>query len=272
MKKKVILITTIFILLILDSYLFFNFIYAKYRNKIALENSDVNLAQDIKESNFKIGKIILYSSASGINKNTNFQSTNWILDIFQYTDIAIYFSKPENLNATNTIKNLSISNINYIVASEKYTPELYYLDGNNFGTDTIVKDHKIEKTLEYTVLNSDNKENSIMYNTPVFFSDLSNPITLKFINNLLKNYQIKNTEKLIFDGTLLSKTPLTLKNLKSSISFNINITNYNDENYSAPISVEIPIQNSNENILQGKVLETKNLGLTFLKEKSETSN
>lgn len=265
MKKKVILITIIFALLILDIYLFSNFIYVKYRNKNALEKYDVVLAKDIKDSSFKIDKITLYSSVSGLNKNTNFQSTNWILDIFQYTDIAIYFSKPENLTAEKAIQTLSISNVNYKVANEKYTPSLYYLDANKFGTDTLIPEHKIENTLEYTVLNENNKDNLIMYNTPVFFSDLSNPITLKFANTLIKNFSIENTEKLIFDGSLLSKTPLSKENLEASISFNIDISNFNNEKYSVPINIQIPIENANESIFDGKVLEEKKLNLPLLK-------
>lgn len=266
MKKKIILIVIIIILLILDIFLFFNFIYKRYKNKHFLEKYDISLANDINNNEFKINKIMLYSSASGINKNNKFQKSNWILDIYEYTDIAIFFDKPKTLTTNNTIKELTISNIKYNVSSPKYEPSLYYLDGNNFGIDTIVENFKIENTLEYTVLNFDNKDNSIMYNTPVFFSDLSNPITLKFTNTLIKNYSIENTEKLIFDGTLLTKTPLKLENLDASISFDIEITNFLNEKYVSNINIKIPIENQNKNIFDGKVLETQNVNLKFLKQ------
>lgn len=266
MKKKIILIIIIIILLILDVFLFFNFIYKRYRNKFFLEKYDIALANDINNNEFKINKIILYSSASGTNKNNNFQKTDWLLDIYEYTDIAVFFEKPKTLTTSNTIQALNISNIKYNVTSPKYEPTLYYLDGNSFGTDTISKDFKIDNKLEYTVLNFDNKDNSIMYNTPVFFSDLSNPITLKFTNTLLKNYSIKNTEKLIFDGSLLTKTPLTLKDLEASLSFDIEITNFANEKYISNVNIKIPLENSKETIFNGKILENKNVNLKFLKQ------
>lgn len=266
MKKKIILIVIIFILLFLDIYLFFNFIYTRYKNKNFLEKHDISLANDIQNSEFQIDKIIIYSSASGINKNTKFQRAYWQLDIFQYSDIAIYFKQPEILNESNSIRTLNISNIKCKVANEKYSPAVYYLDANNFGTDTLVEDYKIEDNIEYTVLNFDNQDNSIKYNTPVFFSDLSNPITLKFTNTLIKNHSIENTEKLIFDGSLLSKTSLSKKDLEASISFNIDITNFKNEKYTANISIQIPLENNTQSIFDGSILNIQNTNLKFLKQ------
>lgn len=266
MKKKNILTLVVFILLALDIYLFSNYIYAQLKNKHTLENYEVSKYSEIANSEFKINKIILFSSASAINQNTNFQKNNWVLDIFEYTDIAIYFSKPDTLTSKNAIKNLSISNAKFNTSNNKFSPALYYLDARNFGTDAILSDYKIEDTLEFTVLNFDNKDNSIMYNTPIFFSDLSNPITLKFTNTLLKNYSIENNQKLIFDGTLLSKTPLKLHNLKASLSFDINITNYNNEIYSANLNIDIPLENNEKNIYDGEIYKTQNMNLSFLKE------
>ena len=76
MKKKIVLVIIIIILLILDIFLFFNFIYRHYKNKHFLEKYDISLANNINNNEFKINKILLYSSASGINKNNNFQKTN----------------------------------------------------------------------------------------------------------------------------------------------------------------------------------------------------
>lgn len=270
MKKKLLLSIIALILLVLDIYLFYNYIFARYRNKIYLEKSDVALADELSNSAFIIDKVTLYSSASAINKNSNFQETNWLLDIFEYTDIAIYLKKPKELDSNNSVENLSISNVNLQVSSNKYIPALYYLDANKFGTESILSDYKIEDTLDFTVLNFDNNDNSIMYNTPVFFSDLSNPITLKFTNTLFKNYSIENTEKLTFNGSLLSKTPIKLADLKALLSFDINISNFEKEVYSTNINLEIPLENEKNNIFGGEILETKQMNLPLLKRKDET--
>lgn len=247
MKKKTILIIIISILLILIC-IFSNYVFKRLRNKTSLEKFDITFAEELSNSPFIIDKIMLYSSASAVNKNTNFQETNWVLDISEYTDIAIYFKKPEELNSKNTAETLNVSNVSLKVSSNKYTPAFYYLDANNFGTESVLSNYKIEDSLDFTVLNFDNKDNSIMYNTPVFFSDLSNPVTLKFTNLLFKNYSIENTEKLIFNGSLLSKVPIKLEDLKASLSFDINISNFEKEKYSTNVSLAIPLENGKENI------------------------
>ena len=41
---------------------------------------------------FSIDKIVLYSSASAIKNNNTYQKAYWDLDIYQFTDIAIYLN------------------------------------------------------------------------------------------------------------------------------------------------------------------------------------
>ena len=246
MKKKIILTIIVIILLILDIYLFFNYIYLRYKNKYFIENTDVVLAQNLNNSPFKINKIILYSSAYGENKNTKFQNANWVLDIYQYTDIALY------LNSSEAVKSLSISNF------KSNFGNLYYLDSKKFGTEEILRNYEVNPILEYTVLNDSNEENLVNYNTPVFFADSSNPITLKFVNMFAKNFIIENNEKLKFNGSLLEKAKIKLENLKTNISFDINIKNYNNEEYNTTIYLNIPIENKTTNIFKGNILEEKN--------------
>lgn len=255
MKKKVILIIIIILLSILDVFLFWNYIFLRYKNKVFIEKTDVVLANEIKSSPFKIDKIVLYSSGFGKNTNTKFQTSNWILDIYEYTDIALY------IDSKDAIKTLSISNFNSKMGN------LYYLDSNKFGTEEILQNYETNPSLEYTVLNDSNEENLINYNTPIFFADSSNPITLKFVNKIAKNFIIENNEKLEFDGSLLKRVNPSLDNLKTNISFDVIITDYNNETYSANININIPIENGNQNIFNGSILEIKeNQNIVFLKD------
>lgn len=265
MNKKIILIIVLIILLVLIIFLSNKYVFSMLKQKNFIEKYDVKLADELNNSDFKIEKMMIYSSASGINKNENFQNTDWVLDIFQYADIALYFSKPKELSTKNTVKTLNISNVKFNIASEKFKPALYYLDANTFGTDNILLDYKIEDNLDFTVLNFDNKDNSIKYNTPVFFSDLSNPVTLKFTNILLENHTIENKEKLIFDGNILSKVPLKKEDLKASISFDILITNFENEAFSTNFSIQIPLENEKHDIFDGSVLIEKKVNMPLLK-------
>ena len=182
----------------------------------------------------------------GQNKNTNFQKANWILDIYQYTDMALY------VECSEAIKNLSISNF------ESSNGNLYYLDITKFGTGDILKEYEITENLDFSVLNDTNEDNSINYNTPVFFADGSNPITLKFVNTIKKNYVIENSEQLKFDGSILEKTGLKLEELNNKISFDIKIKDYNNDEYSSRINLRIPIEKENATIFNGSILEKKN--------------
>lgn len=255
MKKKIFLIVIIIFLMILDLYLFWNYIFLKYKNKIFIEKTDVVFAEKLKSSPYKINKIILYSSGFGKNKNTKFQKSNWILDIYEYTDIALF------IDAEIGIKTLNISNFNSEFG------KLYYLDSNKFGTEEILENYEVNPNLEYTVLDDNNKENKINYNTPIYFADASNPITLKFVNTIAQNFVIENNERLEFNGSLLKRVNQNIKDLKGNFSFDINITDYNNNKYSTAINLSIPIENATTNIFDGSILETKNnQNISFIKE------
>ena len=254
MKKNFLLISIIIILVVLIIFFSYTRIFLKYKNKYFIEKNDVTLAKELKNSPFKIEKITLYSSAYGKNKNENFQKANWILDIYQYTDIALY------VNCSSAIKNLSISNF------KSDSGKLYYLDSTKFGTGEFINNYEIQKDFNFTVLNDSNHENLINYNTPIFFADGSNPITLKFINIVKNNFIIENNQKLKFDGSLLEKTSINLETLKKQISFDINIVDYNNDNYGTTINLNIPIKNESSTILNGNILEEKtNQNIILLK-------
>ena len=158
------------------------------------------------------------------------------------------------------IKSLNISNFKSDLG------KLYYLDSKKFGTEEILQNYEINPNLDFNILNTSNDNNIINYNTPVFFSDSSNPVTLKFVNLIAKNFTIENNEKLDFNGSLLYKTKIPLEKLKTSFSFDINITNYNNEIYNAHINISIPIENKTSNIFDGHILEFhNNQNIVFMK-------
>ena len=111
----------------------------------------------------------------------------------------------ETLTSSNTVKKLSLENIS-LSAPILGTPSLYYLDSLNFGTANFNGTYKLDDFLEFTVLNDENNNNNIQSNTPVFFTDCSNPITLKYVNPSIKeNYTVTSNEPIFFDGRLLCK-------------------------------------------------------------------
>ena len=253
--KKIILPLFIILLSILLIYIFHNSIFLKLKNKYKLENNSLEISQNIQNSPFSISKIIIYSSGYGENKNTTFEKNNWILDILQYSDIAIYIDNSNNeLTAKNTVKKLSLENIS--ISNPKIgKSSLYYLDSLNFGTPNIDLNYTIQNSLEFTVLNDNNSQNYIQFNTPVFFADCSNPITLKYVNNPIKeNYVLTSNEPIFFNGKLLQIADISLNDLSATIQLTINIENYENEKYSYNLSIPITLENENSSIYDGDIL------------------
>lgn len=255
-------------------FLFYNFIFLKFRNKHNLEKSTIPIAESLDTCPFSLSKMILYSSAYGENQNTTFQQSSWILNLLQYTDMAIYIDhNAKELTAENTIKKLTIDHIS-ISTPKLGTPSLYYLSSLNFGTPDFNDTNKIEESIEFTILNDKNTENLLQYNTPTFFTDCSNPITLKYVNHSIKNnYQITSNEPVFFNGKLLEMAKIPLENLNSTIAFTIHIISNNNNAYFYQLSLPIPLENENNSILEGSIFMEKTLeNSKFFKEDAEAVN
>lgn len=248
----------IILLLIVLIYVLYHFIFLKFRNKSKLENDSITLSENIKNSPFTLSKLIVYSSSYGENQNTNFQKNNWILNISQYSDIAIYLDHSgEELNSSNTVKKLSLENF-HLSSPKLGNPALYYLDSLNFGTSNFNENYKIVDSIEFTVLNDENKNNDIQSNTPVFFTDCSNPITLKYINSSIKeNYTVTSNEPIFFDGRLLQMADIPLNDLETNLQFSIHLVNHENKDFYYDISIPIDLEDEEKSVYDGNILIEK---------------
>lgn len=260
---KIFLVIALAILLI---FLSNRFIFSRFFNKTNLEKESIEFTENYKNCPFEISKIILYSTAYAQNKNTTFQKSCWILDIFQYTDIAIYINNGnDEITEENSVKKLILENISITQPVIGYS-KLYYLDTLNFGTENLNENYAIDNSLEFTIINDENKENWVQYNTPVFFTDCSNPITLKYVNQpVLKNYEIQSTEPVFFDGRVLKMANIDLYKLQTKINFTINLKSNSNKSYSYNLSIPINLENENSSIYNGNILiENKYENLKFI--------
>ena len=145
---------------------------------------------------------------------------------------------------------------------------MFYFNTLDFGKsdfDIENNENEILDRLEYNVVNSSNSENDMIYSIPIFFEDLSNPITLKYMNyDIIKNYTISNEEDVIFNGNLLQRAGVNLESIKSKIYMNLNIITKDDEVHIFPLELQIPLQNEEKSIYDGgvKIIED-NFSLRF---------
>lgn len=128
-KEKYIL----FVLLILIIVLLFlgaRIISKNIRSK-RFANQEFKVYENNQEQVFKIKKIIVCSSAGAtdLSEKKNLQDLN----IYQYTDIAIYLDNGEELSNKNTIKELYIDNISLEGQKEVGQKSLNYKNINKLG-------------------------------------------------------------------------------------------------------------------------------------------
>ena len=89
-KKYYIIKFIIFVLLSALLVLLIKINYNDAQRKTSLENTIADITSLSSKQTFSIDKIYLYSSANATNNET--KKSMWNLNVYQYTDIALYIS------------------------------------------------------------------------------------------------------------------------------------------------------------------------------------
>lgn len=244
-------------------------VYAIIINKYIQKNQFTKQMEQVSEKNenpvFSIEKIYLCSSANAID-NTEEQKLN-TLDLYQYTDIAIYlnnYSENNGLTSKNTIKELYIDNIELQLDSNIGKTDLEYTNLLKIGSReqltnmlaTTAEEQEInnnEKRIDFNIVNTNEQNEQADYENPTFYADCSNPISLKYINQIDKNYSIGNDNSATFDGSILEKAGISVEDINCKIKFKINLINNDEEYYSAWINFQIPLND----IYKGTTIKSK---------------
>lgn len=242
----------IFILLVILLIVLIKINYNDAQRKVALENTIADITSFNAKQVFSIDKIYLYSSADAINNET--KKPMWNLDVYQYTDIAIYISANSSNSEQNTIKELYIDDVKFDSLNTG-TPNLYYKNLFDFGKFNLLNNNIITNRLDYTILSpvasvlpdenilSDGSESSIDYSKPEIYSDCTTPLSLEYVNLVKSNYFVSNIETpLIYDGSLLKRINVDLSSISCDLSFKIHIKNNLDESHVATVKISIPLK------------------------------
>lgn len=252
-KKFIIKLTILLVIFIICVFI------GIYMLKVYLVNKDFSesiaeISRLNTETIFSIDRIYMYSSADAKSNETN--KPIWDLDIFQYTDIALYINnrEEEGISYENTIKSLTIDNIKFN-GLETGTASLYYKNVNEFGKLNIVEENKIGDSLEFNIVNSGDAD----YAKPTLYSNCQNPITLEYVNsNMKEETKISDiSSPLVYDGSLLKKGGILLNNIECTISFRITIVNYYNQKFIATAYIDIPLEDTfnNTSIYDGKMIK-----------------
>ena len=101
-------------------------------------------------SPFSVNKIVYFSTAnadSSINQNSSFNINN----LYQITDIAIFINNNSNgdYSNKNTLKKVTLSDIEYSLVPNVGEPNLYYKSLNDFSKNIFDINNKINKKIEF---------------------------------------------------------------------------------------------------------------------------
>lgn len=254
---KTVIIIAIIILVILCYYYIFK------KNKAIQEFSNQIVANfnDNKNSNFRINQILMYSSATAKDNSQDSSLKN--LSISQYTDIAIYIdnkSKQQDLTERNTVNKLYIDNIKLETPDKNASLKLNYKSPKLFGKYSDIDTLDSDK-IDFNIIHS-NSEVVNDNNTPKYFTDCTNPITLEFVNaDILKNFEVSEENKRVsFNGSILKDANINLKNITPKLSMDIHIINNMNEEYFCRLYLDIVLENSDGNIKDGYIIILNNYG------------
>ena len=254
-NKKVSVKNVIFpimiVLLIFLSLIWGKIAYKHIQKSIFAGNMEEIVSKN-KNPTFSVEKIYLCSSANAID-NTQEQKLDR-LGLYQFTDIAIYLNNysDNGLTDKNTLKKLYIDDISLDLDYNIGKTSLVYTNMLKLGSreelaEMITNSKNVQKDkIDFNILNTNEENNVADYEEPTFYADCSNPISLKYINEISAEYTVEKNSSATFDGSILEKVGIKSEDINARISFRINLINNKDEYYSNYVSFRIPLNDINK--------------------------
>ena len=258
-KNEKTIFTIFIVVLLILSFLYYHFIFYKIYAKNTFANDAVNIAEQNENPIFTVQRVLLYSSATAIDKTKEQSLEN--ISISQFSDIAIYIdntSTISELTNENTIKELYIDNINITSNAQNGERFINYKNPLNFGE---YKDLNQTDRIDFNIVNTNSENENSDYSDPTFYTDCSNPISLGYMNkDLLKNYSVSPDKKTVsFNGKVLQEANINLDDLKCSISFRINIINNLNQKFVHTMAIDLDLNDDNGGIYNGYIYKGKTL-------------
>ena len=225
--------------------------YKHIQKSIFAGNMEEIISKNEKPT-FSVEKIYLCSSANALD-NTQEQKLDR-LGLYQFTDIAVYLNNysGDGLTEKNTLKELYIDDINLDLDYNIGKPSLVYTNMLKLGSREELAQmitnskNKQKDKIEFNVLTTNEENNVADYEEPTFYADCSNPISLKYINEISAEYTVEKNSSATFDGSILEKVGIKPEDINARISFRINLVNNKDEYYSNYVSFRIPLNDINK--------------------------
>ncbi len=258
--KKLLFVLFIVLLFLILLFLLFQII-TKYIQKSNFEESYISFAEKNKYTTFSINKIVFFSSSDSKNKVSS-KSNFTIENLFAYTDIALFIKNyPDEDSLENTLKEVSISNFKFTKTPSVGEPKLYYKNLTDFASSNINENNIIQSELIFSITSDDTADLS----TPTLYNNCANPIVLSYVNeNIKTDYTITDTSiPITYNGSLLSRCNVNLDALSTSISFDVYITNNENQKFKTVVYFDIPYEYNDKSITNGSLTVNKETDFNF---------
>lgn len=234
---------------------------SKHIQKIGFENQITSFAQKNEKTIFSIDSITLFSSGDAKNKVSS--KTNFTLEnIYTYTDIAIFINHNSTENTSeNTLKSVSIENVEFTKLPEQGQAHLFYKNLNDFAKPYIPETKPIDKNLSFDIISEETTD----FSKPVLYNNCANPITLSFVNeNIKTDYTILDiATPITYNGSLLQRCNVPISTITASLSFDIYITNNKDEKFTSKVFIDIPYKDGEKSIYDGNITIKPDVNFVF---------
>lgn len=251
---------TIAIVLIIIDILLFTYTYRIHIANDEFAKQATEFYRLNAQTVFSIDKVYMYSSANAIdNKDTR---AIWNLDLYQYTDIAIYINNraTDKLTYENAIKSLYIDNIKF-TSVKKGNTALYYKNINEFGKsiyEYALESANNEQQTQNIDQGNTNQGNEAQTTDESDAQQQNSEQSNQIQPQLLANEQIEQQKRAIE----------TVENSKITDKIEFNILNDGDLDYSKPqlytdCSNPITLEYVNSKIKENEIISDINSDIVF---------
>lgn len=187
-----------------------------------------------KNMPFKLGKIMIISTAEGIHKEE--AEETWNLNIMQNNDIYIEIDKNKNYKDTEIIDKITLDNFKIISNSEVGEITIYKPTTNENKTYEYLDEFIVNDKLEYIGSTQTNIKNLEIANQ-------GGMILLRYTIKDASEYTSNEDNEIQHDGTLLAKTGISLEQIQFEVEFDLNITLKSGISYKGTVNLKLPVGN-----------------------------
>lgn len=184
---------------------------------------------------FELSKIMVISTAEGIDTVEENTESKWNLNLIQNNDIYIEISKNKNYEETEIIDKVIIDNIEIKEAPNKGRVKLYKpTQKENIAYENI-EENEVKEVLEYIGKESSNTKNLEIANQ-------GGLILFRYSIEELGKY-VSNATEIKHDGTILKAQNIDYKDIQFKVIFDLSIKLKSETTYTTTITLDLPAGN-----------------------------